>query len=617
MNAVTFSCDISRDVCVVKTTAALRWAEWPSEAQAWIYRRRVSRWPTKKIVQEASSAPCYLVPASTEDNCKSWSLCFASAERVILSHVTAVQRFVFYALRRLLPVCGACADVLNVDALKTAFLWTLEEKEAAWWSPAELNKCACSVLRRLAACTADGTLPHYFMPQWNLIEGVPEAQRQAAAEYLNQCLDRPDGGLASWKNLPSRDGPLVTLGDGGGSVSLQGGVSVWVSGSADDGESAGCSYPPGDAANAGPDLTGLNTVALCRTVAEALCRSFDECARLLYVQLYARMHDDPSVDGCITRHKDAITSLDSSRIPSAHVRPLTDRVVSSLGSLYYAKSKQQPKSDTRATSYYEGKAADLLACSRNMDARLGRVKLAVVSLMEKKYNDVVRLLCCDTENEGTADDGSAAVVQNYARDRHVCVVQTEALEGKSAADIVDSFEDVLWERWTGRTCTCCLLVSKVELRIYPAIMQTNIGLCRVDYLGLSPQPVSMWHTAFVSDLLLALALACTGHADRARLLLDGMELDAACGQWDGNDRRQVAYVNAIAHAHAVLGDRDRAFDLLNKSVAMMPNARNPAKWMMLSMKLNRVRSTLVGRAGLYVASAVLNTAIGFAQAHLA
>jgi len=78
----------------------------------------------------------------------------------------------------------------------------------------------------------------------------------------------------------------------------------------------------------------------------------------------------------------------------------------------------------------------------------------------------------------------------------------------------------------------------------------------------------------------------------------------------------VAYVNAIAHGHAVLGDRAKAFDLLERSAVMMSNARNPAKWIMMSMKLSSVRSSLLGRARLCVASAVLNAAVDFAQAHL-
>lgn len=617
VSAATFRCDITRDVDVVSTMAALRWAEWPSEAQAWKYRRRVSKWPTQAIVQEVSSQPVYLVPASTEDSCKSWSFCFASAERVLLRHVTVVQRFVFYALRQLLPIRGACADVLSVNAMRTALLWTLEERESAWWSPGEMVRCVRWVLWRLAAAVDEGVLSHYFMPQCNLMEGVSEPQRHTASEYLSQCLDRPDSVLAPWRNLSCRGGPLVTLGDGGGSVSLQSGV--WMSGfcSADGNESTGCSCPPGDAARAGgrvaehPDLTGLNTAVLCRAVAQSLCRSFDECAQLLYIQLYARTHDDATVDGCIARHKDALTSLDTSGLPSVRVRPLTDRVVNSLASLYYVKAKQQ--SDFHTAGYYVGKAADLLACSRSVDALLGRVRLAAMSLAERKYEDVVRLLSGDTEDD-TTDDTPAS--RYHAQDRRECAPRTGTVKRKTADNIVASFEDALWERWNDRTYTCCLLVSKVDVRFYPTVMHTNLGLCRVDYLGLSPQPVFMWHTSFVADLLLVLALACRGEAERARLLLDTMQTAAERGQWDGNERRQVAYVNAIAHGHAVLGDRATAFVLLERSAAMMPNARNPAKWMIMSMKLSRVRSTLLGRAGLYVASAVLNAAIDFAQAHL-
>ena len=611
VSVATFGCDITRDVDVVSTVAALRWAEWPSEAEAWKYRRRVSKWPTKEIVQAVSSQPVYLVPATTGDGSKSWSFCFASAERALLRHATVVQKFVFYALLQLLPVRGACADVLGVEEMRTAWLWTLEERETTWWATGETARCVRGVLGRLAAAVDEGVLCHYFMPQCNLLQDVSESQRHAVSQYLSRCLDRADSELAPWRNLSCQGGPLITL--GGGDVSLQSGV--WMSGfrNADGSEStwSGCSV--GDATGTGgrvgelPELTGLNPAALCRAVTQSLCRSFDECTRLLYTQLYARVHDDVTIDGCIARHKDALTSLDASLQPSARVRPLSDRVVNSLASLYYVKGKQQADSHTAA--YYVGKAADLLACSGSMDVLLGRVRLAAMSLAEGKNEDVVRLLSGDIQDDTT--DYTARYQAQGMRES-----SPRTVEGKTADDVVASFEDRLWQRWTDRAYTCCLLVSKVELRFYPNVMHTNLGLCRVDYLGLSPQPVFMWHTSFVADLLLMLALASRGEAEQARRLLDTMRTAAEGGQWDGNERRQVAYVNAIAHGHAVLGDRAKAFDLLERSAVMMSNARNPAKWIMMSMKLSSVRSSLLGRARLCVASAVLNAAVDFAQAHL-
>ena len=606
VSVAAFGCDITRDVDVVGTVAALRWAEWPSEAEAWKYRRRASRWPTREVAQAVSTQPVYLVPATTDDACKTWSFCFASAERALLRHATVVQRFVFYALLRLLPVGGACADVLGADEMRTAWLWTLEEREAAWWAPGETGRCVRGVLGRLAAAVEEGALWHYFMPQCNLLQDVTESQRVAVSQFLGQCLARPDSALAPWRRLSCQDGALTTL--GGGDVSLQSGV--WMSGfcNADGSESTWCGSSLGDAAGAGGrvgELTGLNPAALCRAVTQSLCRSFDECTRLLYTQLYARVHDDATVDGCIARHKDALTSLDASLLPSARVRPLSDRVVNSLASLYYVKGKQQADSHTAA--YYVGKAADLLACSAAMDALLGRVRLAAMSLAEGKTEDVVRVLSGDID---TADYTARYQAQDTREGA------PRAVEGKTADDVVASFDDRLWQRWTGRAYTCCLLVSKVELRFYPSVMHTNLGLCRVDYLGLSPQPVFMWDTSFVADLLLMLALAGRGETERARRLLDTMRAAAEAGQWDGNERRQVAYVNAIAHGHAVLGDRAKAFDLLERSALMMSNARNPAKWIMMSMRLSSVRSSLLGRAGVFVAGAVLNAAVDFAQAHL-
>jgi hypothetical protein len=54
--------------------------------------------------------------------------------------------------------------------LKTLFLWECEERHEDWWNKNNIAECIKALLLRLSHCLKRHELPHYFIPQNNLLE---------------------------------------------------------------------------------------------------------------------------------------------------------------------------------------------------------------------------------------------------------------------------------------------------------------------------------------------------------------------------------------------------------------------------------------------------------------
>ena len=195
---------------------------WPEAAMEWLVRPRPSGWPSSELVQEIFEAGCHLAPvgrgkrfkepvdachymrnpveatlasspvlrklfSSNEDNSEKWVMdetewrnSFSLAENKLGESVLPVQRHVMVLLKMIKKVYFP--EVISTYFLKNLFFWECEKKGEVFWREDNSANCLLFMLDRPQECLESRCLPHYIMPQSNLLlHEDPSSLKEAAA----------------------------------------------------------------------------------------------------------------------------------------------------------------------------------------------------------------------------------------------------------------------------------------------------------------------------------------------------------------------------------------------------------------------------------------------------
>ena len=195
---------------------------WPEAAMEWLVRPRPSGWPSSELVQEIFESGCHLAPvgrgkrlkepvdachymrspveatlasspvlrklfSSTEDNREKWVMdetewrnSFSLAENKLGESVLPMQRHVMVLLKMIKK--WYFPEVISTYFLKNLFFWECEKKGEVFWREDKSGNCLLFMLDRLQECLESRCLPHYIMPQSNLLlHEDPSSLKEAAA----------------------------------------------------------------------------------------------------------------------------------------------------------------------------------------------------------------------------------------------------------------------------------------------------------------------------------------------------------------------------------------------------------------------------------------------------
>ena len=145
---------------------------WPSQAEAWRTRPRISGWPDPDLVKDIASHGCHIVPE--EGNNITWRYTFPQAEWMLAQHLSDVQRQCYILLRMLhIQDLDSPGVVTPADLIMLLF-WQCEDVPLSTWTRDNLSVCFLALLDRLIHCLIDRHLPHYFLPGVNILRGVHE-----------------------------------------------------------------------------------------------------------------------------------------------------------------------------------------------------------------------------------------------------------------------------------------------------------------------------------------------------------------------------------------------------------------------------------------------------------
>ena len=207
----------------VDTTTVFTYPDaWPEAAMEWLVRPRPSGWPSSELVQEIFESGCHLAPVgrgkrfkepvdafhykrspveatlasspvlrklftSTKDNCgkwvmdeTEWRISFSFAENKLGASVLPVQRHVMVLLKMIKKFYFP--SVISTYFLKNLLFWECEKKDEIFWREDNSASCLLFMLDRLQEYLESRCLPHYIIPQSNLLLNEdPSSLKEAAA----------------------------------------------------------------------------------------------------------------------------------------------------------------------------------------------------------------------------------------------------------------------------------------------------------------------------------------------------------------------------------------------------------------------------------------------------
>ena len=177
---------------------------WPTPAMEWLIRPRPSGWPSSELVQEIFESGCHLapvgrgkrleepvdvfnycrnpeatlanssLPSATEDSCEKWAMdetewrtSFSLAENKLRESMSPVQRHVIVLLKMIKKFYFP--EVISTYYLKNLLFLECEKRGQVFWREDNSGSCLLFMLDRFQECLESRHLPHYIMPQSNLL----------------------------------------------------------------------------------------------------------------------------------------------------------------------------------------------------------------------------------------------------------------------------------------------------------------------------------------------------------------------------------------------------------------------------------------------------------------
>ncbi|XP_061177260.1 uncharacterized protein LOC133185994 [Saccostrea echinata] len=204
-----------------RTVCALPVIGWPPAAKEWKTRDRCRYWPTPETIKKVIQDGCQCVPTghpSSDTKIHEWQLCFSVAECTLV-HSMDHATFTLYQIIRIfiherLNSFEGCDDFISSYMIRTLMFWVCEDKLPNFVSGGNLKESIQTCLSQLEEWIRKEFVPHYFIPERNLIERKLRPLQKAfilerlltlRSELLTEVLSCPS--FEGVKNDVSADPP--------------------------------------------------------------------------------------------------------------------------------------------------------------------------------------------------------------------------------------------------------------------------------------------------------------------------------------------------------------------------------------------------------------------------
>ncbi len=150
---------------------------FPPEASDWIGRSRLRGWPPPKVVERIARTGCGLVAyGHRESNFRhvEWRISFADYEQRLIATLTGCQKQCYVVFKTLVKYVTSPQTGVSSYCLLNTMFWFMERMpERVWNDDFSIASCFKSLLDLFIYYLVNRYLPHYFIPDSNLIAAVP------------------------------------------------------------------------------------------------------------------------------------------------------------------------------------------------------------------------------------------------------------------------------------------------------------------------------------------------------------------------------------------------------------------------------------------------------------
>ena len=181
------------DLGLVDIVPCLTCDQWSMNTKRFFQRHRPHGWPSLDLLNRIKASGFHVVPVGhpkTPSKDLEWRMSFSVAERELILAVSDVKFGCMYLLKVIKKHHwkGKDSDLCPTPTLfcsyyiKTACLWIWEV------TPEDVNtlELCRAVLDWLISCYHDNKLPHYFMPEQNLLDHITKDQCKEVSDWLVQ-----------------------------------------------------------------------------------------------------------------------------------------------------------------------------------------------------------------------------------------------------------------------------------------------------------------------------------------------------------------------------------------------------------------------------------------------
>ncbi|XP_062586277.1 uncharacterized protein LOC134247891 [Saccostrea cucullata] len=152
---------------------------WPSVANEFQNRKRISGFPSSNFVEQLISMGCLIVPKYPKDSKTflEWRLSFCLIERELMLSLTETQRMCYLLFKAIWRqfLCPPIGKALQSYHLKIVFLWECEQVPVRDWTEQLMVTRVIGLLQRLQCNLFSQICPHYILPNNNLFKDIDQS----------------------------------------------------------------------------------------------------------------------------------------------------------------------------------------------------------------------------------------------------------------------------------------------------------------------------------------------------------------------------------------------------------------------------------------------------------
>ena len=169
---INFESLFKKTIIHIDLVPSIECESWPLIAEEWKTRNRL--WPPKSLINKIIQGGHHVVAKASPggDTDLEWRLSFSKAELTLAENRNKVQKICYYIFKTMFKEYLRKSGVISTYYLKTIMMWAMEQYPVEYWREDNIGQAVIGLLDDLYQAVVTGDLPHYFIPQNNLLKHV-------------------------------------------------------------------------------------------------------------------------------------------------------------------------------------------------------------------------------------------------------------------------------------------------------------------------------------------------------------------------------------------------------------------------------------------------------------